>query len=72
MTDKSELEKREGEIAYLWCLLDDISSAGDQFKPEINPYFKAVNKICEKRSRVAWSDGYKIYLADNNAEITKP
>jgi len=44
----------------LWALLDDISTCGDIHKPEINPYFKHVNKICEDRGRYMTSDGYYI------------
>ncbi len=70
MDNKTELEQRESEIACLWGLLDDISTAGDQFKPEITEYFKAVNRICDKRSLVAQSDGYKIFLTGSGKNIT--
>jgi len=44
-------------------LLDDISTAGDMFKPEINEYFTYVNDKCEKRAVVAESfDGQNITI----------
>jgi len=68
----TELEKREREIAYLWGLLDDISTAGDMYKPEINGYFKYVNRVCEMRGKIAHSDGHDIFLEDNGKQVTKP
>ena len=66
-----ELENRvahkDDQITFLWKLLDDISTAGDMFKPEINGYFNAVNKSCEERSLVANSpDGYKLVIEEFN------
>jgi len=52
----------EAEAKRLWALLDDISSAGDQFKPEINGYFKAVNHNCDQRDGLFYSDGWNILL----------
>jgi len=53
----SELcQKKDEQIEFLWRLLDDISTAGDMFKPEINGYFKCVTNLCEKRSEVAESE----------------
>ena len=53
----SELcQKKDEQIEFLWSLLDDISTAGDMFKPEINGYFKYVNARCERRSEVAYSE----------------
>lgn len=50
------------QIAYaLWELLDDISTFGDMYKPEINPYFEAVSRQCEKRHRYLSSDGYELF-----------
>ena len=49
-------EKKDDQIELLWDLLDDISMAGDMFKPEITPYFKYVNKKCEDRFFVANSE----------------
>ena len=53
------MSERE-EAERLYGLLDDISTLGDQMKPEQNAYFKAVNKLCEKRSGAITSDGYKL------------
>jgi len=53
----SELcKKKDEQIEFLWSLLDDISTAGDMFKPEINNYFRYVNERCERRSKVANSE----------------
>jgi len=53
---------KDEQIKFLWSLLDDISTAGDMFKPEVNEYFKYVNSVCEKRSKVANSDGYSLFI----------
>ena len=54
---------KDEQIEYLWQLLDDISTAGDMFKPEISPYFKYVNKKCEDRSNIAESfDGQTLVM----------
>jgi len=50
------LEHKDDQITFLWKLLDDISTAGDMFKPENNGYFKYVNRKCEERSLVANSE----------------
>ena len=49
-------QMKDDQIELLWSLLDDISTAGDMFKPEITPYFNYVNKKCEERSSVASSE----------------
>ena len=50
----------------LWCLLDDVDTFGDMYKPEHTPYFRAVNKkICE-RHRYIRSDGYNLDIIDSN------
>ena len=48
----SLVSHKDDQITYLWSLLDDISTAGDMFKPEQTGYFKYVNKKCEERSTV--------------------
>ena len=50
----------QSEAERLWCLLDDISTAGDMFKPKINGYFKYVNERCDKRDGMITSDGYNL------------
>ena len=48
-----KFKDKDDQIKYLWRLLDDISTAGDMFKPERTPYFEYVNRKCEDRSNVA-------------------
>ena len=50
---ESKINHKDDQIGYLWKLLDDISTAGDIYKPEINKYFEYVNSKCEYRSSVA-------------------
>ena len=58
---------KDDQIRFLWSLLDDISTAGDMFKPEINGYFKYINSICEKRTEVAKSlDGYSLTINNHS------
>lgn len=46
------------EIAHqLWDIIDNISTFGDIFKPEITAYFNAVSKECERRSDYLTSAG---------------
>ncbi len=65
---KHELKRikhKDDQIAFLWKLLDDISTAGDMYKPEINPYFEYVSKKFEERSTVANSfDGYELTISE--------
>ena len=57
------MKTKDEQIIFLWGLLDNISTAGDMFKPEINEYFKYVNKQCEERGKVANSlDGYSLAI----------
>jgi len=53
-----ETDREVAEI--LWCLLDDIDTAGDIFKPELNAYFKYVAKKHAERFKYISSDGYKL------------
>jgi len=63
MNDK--IKYKDDQIAYLWKLLDDISTAGDMYKPEINGYFKYVNQKCEDRCLVANShDGMTLSIVE--------
>ena len=51
------------DMAYkLWKLLDDIDTAGDIFKPEINSYFKYVNRKAAERFHQIGSDGYDLFV----------
>lgn len=56
MSEEKVIKNKDDQITLLWSLLDDISTAGDMFKPEHTNYFKYVNKKCEKRSLVANSE----------------
>ena len=61
---------KDDQIKFLWKLLDDISTAGDMFKPEITPYFDYVNKKCEDRSKVANSeDGYTLTITPTLSDL---
>lgn len=69
LSDKdAKIERLTKELKRLWCLLDDISTAGDAFKPEINPYFKYVNRKAEDRHGIITSDGYKLFVTDAEAD----
>ena len=46
----------------LWGLLDDIDTYGDMFKPEITPYFKAVNNKASERHKLLRSNGYDLFI----------
>ena len=60
---KERLKHKDDQITFLWKLLDDISTAGDMFKPENNGYFTYVNRKCEERSLVANSeDGHTLII----------
>ena len=50
--------KYRSEAEKLWGYLDDISTYGDIYKPEINNYFKKVSELCEFRHENITSDGY--------------
>ena len=54
------LEEWKEKAETLWQLLDDIDTYGDMYKPEINRYFKAVNKKASERHKILYSDGYKL------------
>jgi len=40
----TRVEEARKEAERLWSLLDDISTAGDMFKPPIDAHFKYINK----------------------------
>lgn len=44
----------------LWALLDDVSTAGDMFKPELTSYVRYVDGKAEERSKYLESDGSRI------------
>ena len=62
------LEEWKEKAEKLWQLLDDIDTYGDMYtfavfrpQPEINGYFKAVNKKAAQRHDILQSDGYKLF-----------
>lgn len=56
-------ERMREKAEALWCLLDDISTAGDMFKPDLkNPFVAYVLRKCEERSKHFESDGYKLFV----------
>lgn len=61
--EKAKSEKYLNECKRLWGLLDDISTYGDMYKPEINNYFKAVSVKCSGRDGLLASNGWAILLA---------
>ncbi len=62
---KEIIKHKDDQITFLWSLLDDISTAGDMFKPEINNYFNYVNRKCEERILVANSlDGQTLTIIE--------
>jgi len=55
----------QDEIKRLWGLLDDISTAGDMYKPPHTPYFIYVNKKADERDGLPYSDGYDIFINES-------
>ncbi len=67
LTSKSDIAEqlawRDRRIELLWQLLDDIDSLGDLMKPESSPYFRAVQRIADKRRLFLVSlDGQSLQL----------
>lgn len=63
------MRNKDDQINFLWGLLDDISTAGDVYKPEITPYFKSISRISDKRSEVAQSfDGHTLTINELPSE----
>jgi len=58
------LDAVKKEAERLWSLLDDISTAGDMFKPTIDTYFRYVNVRCESRNGLITSDGYSLFFIE--------
>lgn len=45
----------------MWGLLDDVSTLGDQYKPDQTPYVRAVGRVCEQRGQYLYSpDGQSL------------
>jgi hypothetical protein len=60
------MDAARGEAERLWCLLDDISTAGDMFKPPIDSHFKYINRKCDERDGEITSDGYKLFWINDD------
>jgi len=52
--------RARNEAERLWGILDDISTAGDYYKPAICPYSSYVMKTCESRIGLITSDGHTL------------
>ena len=64
--DKSMTEEKWKKIAEdLWSLLDDIDTASDMFKPEMNNFYKYTMNKAGKRFKLIASDGYKLFPLKN-------
>ena len=61
----STVETMIAQINFLWGLLDDIDAVGDMVKDNDRVYRNIVEKIHPKRTQVAESDGYKIFIKEN-------
>lgn len=56
----ASLEEWKDKAEKLWCLLDDIDTAIDMFKPDLTPYVRYVDKKHKLRFEHMESDGYKV------------
>jgi len=67
--DFSKLQEvNESSIeAKLYQIIDDISTAGDMFKPEIQGFEKYVFKKIEDAGKLIVSDGYKLFYTESAA-----
>jgi len=55
-------ERMREKAEALWTILDDISTAGDAFKPNLDdPFVKYVLRVCEGKNEHFESDGYKLF-----------
>ena len=55
-------ERMREKAEALWAILDDISSAGDIFKPGMSPFATYVLRRCEEKNIHFESDGYKLFV----------
>lgn len=64
--ERKRCEHKNNQIRLLWKLLDDISTAGDIYKPDSDDgYAPMVNLLCNKRSSVANSfDGKTLTIKE--------
>lgn len=64
----AEIWRLEGIAKDLWCLLDDIDTAEDMFKPEITPHFNYVHKKHRDRFKYITSDGNELTIKAQEAD----
>lgn len=56
----------------LWGLLDDISTLGDQHKPERTAFVRAVDRVCERRGDYLHStDGHTLVVTNPGGNQSK-
>ena len=61
ITEERMREKAES----LWSMLDDISTAMDMFKPDLDdPFVKYVLLRCKARGKEFQSDGYNLFVTE--------
>jgi hypothetical protein len=59
---RKEAEEWKSVAEKLWGLLDDIDTASDMFKPEMQAYEKYVCAKAEERHKLLSSDGYTLWM----------
>lgn len=62
------LEEWKAKAEALWCLLDDIDTASDMFKPEQTNFYKYVMKRAKLRFDHLKSDGYELFNTGNKRD----
>lgn len=67
--DKDVTNEDWRSIAHiLWELLDDIDTASDMFKPEMNTFYKYTMKKVGLRFNQIGSDGYELFVLRDRME----
>lgn len=51
-------------VAKLFKIIDDIDTASDFFKPELNNYERYVDRKCREAHDIIYTDGYKLFRAN--------
>ncbi len=65
-TENEMTEEKWQKIAEdLWNLLDDIDTASDMFKPEMNNFYKYTMNKAGERFKLITSDGYSLFPVNN-------
>ena len=58
-------ERMREKAESLWSMLDDISTATDMFKPDLDdPFVKYVLLRCQARCKEFQSDGYNLFVTE--------